>query len=160
GSSMGRYYDAVAIREEARELGTPLSRQQLDEVEAALEEVVRGAPEFVPAAEMLAETQLLNHRDLNGAVRLLVDAMKRSPGRSSLLILLGRISAAAGERTSAGWMLQRVISGGTTTSDQKKEAQAVLAALNLTATEKTAFADFEITEDAAAGRGTSAKLMS
>ena len=160
GYFLGRYYQAVAIREQARDLGVPLSGQQLDEMEAALQEATHGAPEFVPAAEMLAETQLLNHRDPNGSVRLLIDSMKRSPGRASLLILLGRISAAAGDRASAGWMLQRVISGGTTTNDQKEEARSLLAELNLTAAEKTAFADFEINEDASANRSTSTKLMS
>jgi hypothetical protein len=159
GNSFGYFYEAIAIRKQANESGSPLSIQQLDSMELALQKAIHAAPEFVPAAEMLAETELLSHRDLNGSVRLLVDAMKRSPGRTSLLILLGRVSAATGDRTSAGWMLQRVIAAGPTV-DQLAEARALLAELNLSDAEKTAYANFEINEDSVTRNGTETKLMS
>jgi tetratricopeptide (TPR) repeat protein len=160
GNALGYYYAAWTAREEARSSGNPLTSLQLEDMEAALLDAISVTPEFVPAVEMLAETEFLNQRDLNTPARRLLDAMKKSPGRESLLILLARISSAGGEKASAGWMLQRVIASGSTTTEQKKEARTLYADLNLTAAQKTAFATFEINEGAGAGRGADTKIIS
>jgi tetratricopeptide (TPR) repeat protein len=146
GNGLGYFYTALAIRDEATDSGQPLTSAQLDEMEAALRDAVDVMPDLVPAVEMLAETSAINRRNPAVSMRLLVDALRRSPGKESLLFTLARVSAAGGDKTSAGWMLQRLISSGGTSSQQKEDARSLLVQLNLTPEQKTAFGDFKIDE--------------
>jgi len=132
---------------------------QLHDMQLALQDSVDVAPEFVPAAEMLAETKLLLGRDLGASVKLLMKALQRSPGKESLYVLLARVSSAGGEKASAGWLLQRVIASGGSSAAIRNDARTLLAGLNLTTEQKTAFSDFQINEVANAKRGVDAKSL-
>jgi tetratricopeptide (TPR) repeat protein len=156
GNALGYYYTARAIRDESRMNGTPLTKAQLYDMQIALSDARDINPTFVEVAEMLAETQLLLGQDVKGSTQLLLDGMRRSLGRQSLLLLLGRIAIAGNDKASAGYMLQRVIVSGSASNEQRAEAQKLLDLLNLTPTERNAFADFQMSEPARnAGMNTS-----
>lgn len=156
---MGYYYTAWTITDEAISAGIPVSTPQLYDMQAALRDAVDIAPEFVPAAEMLAETQLLLRQDLAASVKLLVKTLQRSPGRESLLMLLARVSSAAGDKASAGWMLQHVIASGGTSAKLRSDARVLLSELNLTTAQKTAFGDFQINDSAESNRRIDARSL-
>jgi tetratricopeptide (TPR) repeat protein len=151
-NALGYYYTAWAIREESRSKGEALSTLQLWDMEAALRDAVDIDASFVEAKQLLAETQMLLKLNPNASMRLLLDAMKRSPGRQSLVMLLARLSIAGGDKPTAGWLLQRVIASGATDSTMRKEARVLLTGLNLSLQEKIAYADFQINESPDAGR--------
>jgi len=144
GNALGYYYTAVAIQNEARAAGKTLSKDQLEDIRISLRDSVDIAPEFVPAAELLAQTQLAMGSNLNDIAKLLVASLKRSPGRTSILMALARVTISGGDKASAGWMLQNVIASGGTDTATRNEAQTLLARLNLTFEQKTAFAIFEV----------------
>jgi tetratricopeptide (TPR) repeat protein len=159
GNALGYYYTAWTIREDARNAGTSVSVPQLDDMEAALSDAVDVDPAFVPAAELLAETQLLLHRNMGTASKLLVKALQQSLGRESILLLLARISSAGGDKATAGYMLQRVIASGGISTKLKGDARLLLAELNLTTEQKTAFSDFQVPDSTNGARGVDAKSL-
>jgi tetratricopeptide (TPR) repeat protein len=154
GNGLGYFYTALVIRYEATESKQPLTRPQLDDMEAALHDAVDVMPELVAATEMLADISVMNRRNPNTSMKLLIDALRRSPGKESLLLTLARVSTAGGDKISAGWMLQRLIISGSATRQQKDQARSLLAQLNLTPEQKTAFGDFKIDESYSARRQT------
>ena len=158
GNALGYFYTAWAIRDEARHSGTPLSQAQLDDMNSALSDAVDILPGFVPAIEMLAETRLRLHLSLGETSKMLVGALKRSPGRESLFVMLAVITSAGGDKASAGWLLQRVIASGAASAEQRKQARDLLAALNLTTQQKTAFGNFEVNESR--DRGADTRVLS
>jgi Flp pilus assembly protein TadD len=152
GNGLGYFYTALTISEEATASGQRLARPQLDDMEAALHDAVDVMPDLVAAIEMLADISVMNRRNPNTSMKLLIDALRRSPGKESLLLTLARVSTAGGDKTSAGWMLQRLIISGSATRQQKDQARSLLAQLNLTPEQKTAFGDFKIDESYSAKR--------
>jgi hypothetical protein len=88
---------------------------------------------------LLAETQRLAHGDLNASARLLLDGLKRAPGRESLLLEMAKTAAEGGQKPTAGWILQRLIFSGSADNRMKEEARVLLNQLGLTAEQRAAF---------------------
>lgn len=144
------YYSAFLTRREF-DLGdrhVPLS--ELRAMQKTLTESVERAPEFVETSERLAEVHLLLGDDLHAAVRLLIDGLRRSPGRESIMLTLARVAAAGGAVSSAGWMLQRIIASGSADITMKRNAQGLLASLRLSDEQLREFGDF--VDDSRGGR--------
>jgi len=131
------YYDAALIRRQARESGVNASDDALKEMSAALTRSVKIAPEFVETTELLAETQRIMHGDLSASTKLLLTGLKRAPGRESLLMEMAKTAAEAGQKPTAGWILQRLILSVSADDRMKQEARDFLNQLNLTPEQRT-----------------------
>jgi tetratricopeptide (TPR) repeat protein len=148
-NSLAHYFSALLLRKEAAAgIGT-LSHRDVERLaKTALQKTVRFTPDFVEASEMLARSNMTLHEDLDVAARLVVEALKRAPGRPSLMITLAELSAAIGDKASAGYILQRMISSGIGDTKTVQEARDLLYLMNLTEAQKTAFGRFDIPETA------------
>jgi len=141
---LAHYYFAWAIREESEGVGS--TPQDMQAMKDALRKSIELAPEFVESAEMLAEAHWLTRDDLNSAARLLIDGLKRSPGRETLLLTLAKVVASAGQASSAAWMLQRIASSGAADATMKASARDMLLQLNLPPEQKSIFGEFAVNE--------------
>jgi tetratricopeptide (TPR) repeat protein len=151
-NAFARYYSAFLTRLEFDLGDRPVSASELRTMKEDLAESVLLAPEFVETSEKLAEAHLLLRDDLNAAIRLLIDGMRRSPGRESIMLTLARVAAAGGEVSSAGWMLQRIIASGSPDTTMKQTAQTLLASLRLSDEQLGEFSDF-VDESRKGGKG-------
>jgi tetratricopeptide (TPR) repeat protein len=144
-NAVAHYYSALHLHKEAAAgVGTLAHRDVERQANAALKKTLGFAPEFVEAGELLARSSLTLHEELELSFRVLLNGLKRAPGRPTLLVTLAEVTAAAGDKSSAGWMLQRVISSGMSDTAIVQEARDILYHLNLTEAQKTAFGRFDI----------------
>jgi len=148
-SPLAHYYSALQLRREAAAGEGAMSHRDVERAaNAELKKAVGFAPDFVEAAELLARSNVTLSRELDASARLLMDSLKRSPGRPALMMALSEVVAAAGDKSTAGWILQRLISGGAADTELTQEAVDLLYHLDLTAAEKTAFSRFDLPETA------------
>lgn len=90
-----------------RVLGVALSKQRkLDEAERHLTHVVRLVPDFAPAFEDLAETQLLQGK-VDAAIASLRNALKHNPSSKGTQIRLGELLAMLGRGEEADDIFQK-----------------------------------------------------
>ena len=139
---LAHFQTAAFIRKKAMDSNLDLTKPQLWEMHVALTRAIQLAPEYVDTSELLALTIRLLHEDPAVSSRLLVDGLRRSPGRESLLMEMARAAAENGEKATAGWTLQRLIFSGNTDGRMKQDARDLLERLNLTAAQKAAFRNF------------------
>src|SRR4030095_8052765 len=122
-SPLAHYYSALHLRKEAAAgVGTLSHRDVERAANSELKRTVGFAPDFVEAAELLARSNLTLNRELDTSRRLLMESLKRSPGRPTLMMALAEVAAATGDKSSAAWILQRLISSGAGDTELAQEA--------------------------------------
>lgn len=97
---------------------------------------------------------------LGPSAQLLMNGLRRSPGRQSLLMTFAQVVAEGGQKPVAGWVLQRVIASGAGSTQLRQNARDLLYSLDLTDTQRTAFGDFGILDSTEVGKGVSVRLSS
>jgi tetratricopeptide (TPR) repeat protein len=158
---MAHYYTALLLRKESAAGAGTLSHRDVERaIKGALKKTVDLAPEFVEATELLAQTNLTLHEELGPSAQLLMNGLRRSPGRQSLMMTFAQVVAEGGQKPVAGWMLQRVIASGAGNTQLRQDARDLLYALDLTETQRTAFGDFGILDSTEGEKGVSVRLSS
>jgi tetratricopeptide (TPR) repeat protein len=121
---VAHYHRAVLMQIRATQ-GVP-SYDDLEDIHDGLLKVIALAPQFVEAAGMLAGINILRHTAIKESEKALIDAIKRSPGRTDLWIVLANVTARAGDAAATRWLLTRLLAAGATDAASRKAATTLL----------------------------------
>jgi len=126
---LAHYYEAVFLQRRGFHVDTDLSYEDLEEIHKSLLKVIALAPQYVEGADMLAGINLLRHTSLAESQKVLIDAIKRFPGRSNSWIMLANVLARGGDAGSARWLMTRLLWAGAPDVESRKSATTLLEGL-------------------------------
>jgi Tfp pilus assembly protein PilF len=124
GNYLAHYYSAILMR--LKGVQDAPSYDDLEDIREALLKVIALAPQFVDAAEMLAGVNLIRRTAIQESEKVLIDAIKRYPGRTNLWLMLANVTARAGDSASTRWLLTRLLSAGAPDAITRKAAATLL----------------------------------
>ena len=122
---LAHYYAAALTRLKGLQDPAP-SYDDLEDIHEALRKVVALAPQFAEAADMLAETNFRRRTEAQESQKVLIEALRRYPGRNSSWIMLANVAAQGGDAASARWLLHRVLAAGAPDAVTRRTATLLL----------------------------------
>jgi tetratricopeptide (TPR) repeat protein len=123
---LAHYYRAIQIRLKGLHEDSVLAFEDLEEIHNELLKSIELAPHFVEAAEMLSVVNLMRQTSSRESEKVLVEALKRYPGRSTLWVSLANVSARLGDGPGSRWLLTRLLSAGAPEAETRKSAVTLL----------------------------------
>jgi hypothetical protein len=124
GNYLALYYNAVLLRVKGAQ-NAP-SYDDLEDIHDALTKVIALAPQFVEGAEMLAGINLIRRTAMKESEKVLIDALRRYPGRTNSWIMLSNVTARAGDAASTRWLLTRLLAAGAADAESRQMATTLL----------------------------------
>jgi tetratricopeptide (TPR) repeat protein len=126
---LAHYYHVVLTELRAFEANESVSYDDLEDMHDELLKILAITPEFSDAAEMLARINGVRQTAAAESIKVLIDAIKRYPGRSSAWIALAGAAVRGGDAAGARSVLNRLLAAGATDAESRRTVATLLQAI-------------------------------